>query len=253
MNYIRPAVLCIILNNAALPAQDPAANEAARGEQLYLSQCSHCHGQNGEGGRGSSLNHLRLRQAPDDGALARVIRRGIADTGMPASSLTEQEVQLVAAHVRKLGRISASPAAGNAQRGEQLYQSKGGCPHCHTIQGRGAVFGPDLTSIGERRSPAYLRESLVSPGADISPGYFAITATVNDGHVITGVRVNEDTFSIQLRDTGNKLHSLWKAELKSLSKDLKKSLMPSYGNAFTAAELDDLVAYLAKVAEDTSR
>ena len=253
MNYIRPAALCIILNCAALTAQGPAANEAARGEQLYLSQCSYCHGQNGEGGKGSALNRPRLRRAPDDGALARVIRGGIADTGMPSSSLTEQEVLLVVAHVRKLGRISASPATGDAQRGEQLYRSKGGCSGCHTIQGRGGVFGPDLTSIGERRSAAHLRESLVNPSADISPGYFAIVATANDGRVITGVRVNVDTFSIQLRDAGGKLQSLWKAQLKSLSKDFKKSLMPSYGNAFTAAELDDLVAYLAQLGEDTSR
>lgn len=243
--------LCMLLSCASAAGQGVVASDATRGEQLYLSQCSRCHGQNGEGGKGSPLNRPSLRHAPDDAALAQVIRRGIADTGMPSTSLTDREVQLVAEHVRKLGRMSAGPVPGNTQRGEQLFQSKGGCPRCHTIRGRGGAFGPDLTSVGARRSPAHLRESLVNPGADITPGYFAISITTNDGRAITGVRANEDTFSIQLRDAGGGVQSFWKTELRSVNKNLTRSLMPAYGKTFTAEELDDLVAHLVQMSEET--
>jgi len=57
--------------------------------------------------------------------------------------------------------------------------------------------------------------------------------------------VNEDTFSIQLRDATNRVHSLWKAELRQLDKQWGRSPMPSYAAALAPAELDDLVAFLA--------
>ena len=246
---MRTTLLCLVSAHAAF-----AAGDGARGEQLYLSQCSICHGQRGEGGRGSSLNRPRLRQAPDDETLERVIRRGIAGTGMPSSWLTEQEAPLVAAYVRKLGPVNAGRVAGDARRGEVVFGGKGGCGRCHTVNGHGGAFGPDLTAIGDRRGAAHLRESIVNPGADISPGYFEIRAVTREGSAVTGVRVNEDSFSIQLRDAAGKMHSMWKSELKSLDKDLKKSPMPRYAEGFFAAsELDDLVAYLAQLTEEPAR
>ena len=66
-----------------------------------------------------------------------------------------------------------------------------------------------------------------------------------DGRELRGVRVNEDTFSIQLRDATNRLHSLWKHQLRLLDKQWGRSPMPSYKESLAPAELDDLVAYLA--------
>lgn len=239
MPLLKGLLVIFLISAAEIDAADDA------GERLYLSQCAYCHGPSGEGGRGSPLNRAQLLQAPDEEALIRVIRRGIADTPMPSSALTDEELRTLAGHVRKLGRAAtASTPAGDPQNGERLYQAKG-CAGCHSIGGRGGAFGPELSSIGERRSAAHLRESLVKPDSDISPGYFAITAITQDGRTITGVRINEDTFSIQLRDSGNRVHSLWKANLRVLRKDLKKSLMPGYGSALSSSELDDLVAWLS--------
>lgn len=54
---------------------------------------------------------------------------------------------------------------------------------------------------------------------------------------------NEDDRSIQIRDIGGQLTSLLKEELRSLKRE-ERSLMPSYAATLSAAELDDLVAYL---------
>jgi putative heme-binding domain-containing protein len=130
-----------------------------------------------------------------------------------------------------------------------IYQTKGTCADCHTLSGRGGAFGPDLTGVGASRSPQHLRESLLNPAADVPRGFAFISAVMRDGQRVAGVRINEDTFSIQLRDATGMLHSLWKAELREFSKDLKKSPMPSYGAKLSPSDLDDLVAYLASLQE----
>lgn len=227
MNQVRLATLVTILALANLASAQPA------GEALYLNQCSICHGQNGEGGRGAPLTRPKLRHAPDDESLVRIIRRGIPGSGMPASPLTVEEARAIAAHVRKLGRVASPVAvAGNAGRGSAIYREK--CGGCHANG-----FGPDLADIGERRSPAHIRESIVNPGAEIAPGYFEVRAGS-----IRGVRVNEDTFTIQIRDASGKVHSVSKSGI-TVAKDFKKSPMPAYRDALAAAELDDLVAFLA--------
>lgn len=228
--------------------------QAPSGESIYTGQCAICHGQRGEGGRGPALNRAKLRRAPDDAVLQRIIRRGIAGTGMPATWLNEVELSEVAAYVRSLGRSTAhSPLPGDAERGRAIFSGKGACARCHLVNGSGGAFGPALTGIAARRSAGHLRQSLIDPGADVPPSFVLLHAATNDGRTVTGARVNEDTFSVQIRDASGALHSFWKTELKSLKKELGKSAMPSYATSLTAAELDDLVRYLAGLDEEEAQ
>jgi putative heme-binding domain-containing protein len=204
-----------------------------------------CHGQNGEGGKGPTLARPKLINAPDDDALKVVIRGGIAGTGMPGTRLIDAELSELTAYVRKLGRVQQVTLAGDPKRGEEIYRTKGDCAACHTLSGRGGAFGPDLTGVGARRSPEHLRESLLDPAADFPRGFAFIRVVTSDGRTLTGVRVNEDTFSILFRDAAGKLHSFWKANLREFRKDLAKSPMPSYRDLLTPGEVDDVVAYLA--------
>jgi recombination DNA repair RAD52 pathway protein len=66
-----------------------------------------------------------------------------------------------------------------------------------------------------------------------------------DGKEVRGVRVNEDSFTIQVRDAGNQLYSFRKTDLQRLDKQLGQSLMPSYKSKASGPELDDLIAYLS--------
>ncbi|MFN7927354.1 MAG: c-type cytochrome [Blastocatellia bacterium] len=227
--------------------------DVVRGEKMYLTQCAMCHGPKGEGGvgeggRGPVLAKPKLARAPDEDTLKAIIRGGIAGTGMPGTRLVDAELRDLAAYVRKLGQVPVVTLPGDARRGAALYQRD--CAGCHTIDGHGGAFGPDLTGIGASRSPQHLRESLVNPVADFPRDYAFVRVVTRDGKTLTGVRVNEDTFSIQFRDVKGTLHSFWKNELRTFSKDLRKSLMPSYRALLSAAELDDLVALLASL-QDT--
>jgi hypothetical protein len=68
-----------------------------------------------------------------------------------------------------------------------------------------------------------------------------------DGRRVRGTRVNEDSFTIQLRDASNRFYSFRKLDLAEVQKEFGVSTMPSYKTTLTAAEIDDLVAYLASL------
>ena len=239
------ACLLTLGEGLAQPAANP--EDLAEGERLFASQCAYCHGPRGEGGRGAMLARPRLLRASDDQALIRVISRGIPGTEMPSAALTSRQVEQVAGYVRTLGRIAKPAVTGDPGRGEKLYAAKGGCVQCHTVAGRGGAIGPDLTEIGSRRGVAHLREALLDPGATVPDDFLQVRVVTKDGRRITGVRLNEDTTSIQLRDLTGDFHSFWKSEISELHKDRGKSPMPNYKTVFTPAEIDDLLAYLSSL------
>jgi putative heme-binding domain-containing protein len=167
---------------------------------------------------------------------------------------TDAELREMVGFVHSLGAAAGAAASGNAGNGLAVYQ-KLGCKSCHIVAGEGGDFGPELTSIGARRSPDYLRESIVDPGAALPRGsavpgrgfneFLPVKVVTRDGHEVDGVRVNEDSFTIQVKDTGGKLYSFRKTEVKQLDKLFGKSMMPDYKARVSGPELGDLVAYLS--------
>ena len=246
---------------SAVIAQLPNTPEVlAAGQRLFVSHCSFCHGPNGEGGKGPTLAQPSLPRATDDEALQKIIKSGLPGTEMPSSRLDPGQIKSIAAFVRSLGRRPIEVVPGDARRGAELYAARGACATCHSLQGRGGAIGPDLGGIGLRRSAVFLRRALVEPGAEVPREFSAwrsdvslprnflfVRAVPKQGEPVAGVRVNEDTFSIQVRDLGGRVHSFFKAELVELHKDWGVSPMPPYGGTFTAAELDDLVAFLVSL------
>src|SRR5437867_10174871 len=157
----------------APPQPTPATPEdLAQGEPLFQAQCGYCHGPRGDGGRGAVLARPRLRHAPDDQALFNVITRGIPGTQMPRSALSARQARQVVAFVRSLGRVAKTDVPGDPSRGARLYGTRA-CAGCHTINGRGGAIGPDLTDIGARAGAAFIRASLLDPGARAPGGLLA--------------------------------------------------------------------------------
>ena len=235
---------------AARPGQDPiaalTADDLAHGKRLYVGQCALCHGIEGVGGRGPALNQPALRRAKDHQALYNVIKNGVAGTEMPAAwHMTDREVWRVVGYIRSLNRVEDAKPTGDAGRGRELYRAKG-CAVCHIIRGEGGASGPELTEIGARRSATYLREALIDPSASAPEGFLVVSVITRAGRSIRGVRVNEDSFTVQLRDDEDRFHSFRKNELRSLKKEFGVSTMPSY-KTLAATELDDLIAYLASL------
>jgi putative heme-binding domain-containing protein len=137
----------------------------------------------------------------------------------------------------------AAHGVGDPVSGRTLFAGKGGCLQCHAVQNQGGSLGPDLSQVGLTRTPEALRLAIVDPDAEIQTEYLTITAETSRGERVEGIRLNEDDFSIQLRDTQENLRAFRKDHLRTLGRELR-SLMPSYAEKLSAAEISDLVAYL---------
>jgi putative heme-binding domain-containing protein len=172
---------------------------------------------------------------------------------MPANELTDDEIVRIVAYLRSVQQAPAA-AAGDPTRGEALFAGAGRCASCHIVNGRGGLLGPELSTVGSARSRAYLVESIREPnrqltknrvfGESVTLKYDTVTAVTADGRTIVGVPMNEDTFTVQLMDMGERVHSLEKSTLKSFRHD-DRSLMPAYDDRrLSNGDLDDLVAYL---------
>ena len=224
-------------------AGDPQAIK--QGQALFLLSCAYCHGVDARGGgRGPDLAAGRWLHGESDAEVFRNVHRGIPGTDMPSCGCEDDEAWRLVAFLRSLSDKAAAPVAGDRTAGEKIFFGSGACSLCHVVDGRGGRFGPDLSRIGAARSVRNLTDSIRDPDKDIPPGYESVVALTTEGKRISGVRKNEDTFSVQLMDHGERFHLFLKKDLRDVIHETK-SLMPKYDErALGAKELQDLLAYL---------
>jgi len=221
--------------------------DAEAGRKIWAANCAICHGMDGKGGRGPELTSGKFRHGGTDDDLYRAMKNGLPGTEMPGFPLSGVEAIELLAYVRALGRATMPPpAGGDAARGRALFAGDGGCPSCHRVGNAGARVGPDLSDVGARLAPVDLLASLVRPDERVLPEHWPVRAVTSDGRTITGRRLNEDSYTVQLIDPQDRLVSLVKAELREYEV-LKKSPMPGYEGKMSQAQLRDVVAYLASL------
>ena len=239
-----PHLATAILGVLFAAAVAAGAADLAAGKAIFQSRCALCHGLNGGGGRGPDLRRPQLTHASDEAELKLVISNGISP-GMPAAwYLSPNELTDVVAFVRSLSFIPQEKLAGDPERGRLIYAGST-CAGCHILDGEGVGIGPDLTGIEARRGAAQIRSTLIDPSKTIPEGFLLIETVTSAGKTIRGIRLNEDTFTIQIKDLRGGIHSFRKTELTQLKKLRNETTMPSFGATLSASELDDLVAYLA--------
>jgi cytochrome c oxidase cbb3-type subunit 3 len=244
---LRAALAAALLISPAFAQPPPGSGDtraAAAGKEIFQQHCALCHGLNGGGGRGPDLRRATLDRAPTDDALRSLIQFGIPPDMPDGWYLSPDDVTNLAAFVRSLGRVPKENLPGDPARGELLYR-RAGCSGCHILDGQGSGFGPELTGIGIKRGSARLRETLLHPAAALPNGFLMVEAVTSSGQTLRGIRLNEDSFTIQIKDAQNKIHSLRKSDLRALNKLRNQTPMPSFAAVFSPAELDDLVAFLA--------
>jgi cytochrome c oxidase cbb3-type subunit 3 len=253
-------LLTVLALTAGLLAQEdkvarrnPFAGDARAiesGRVMFRMQCAGCHGLKATGGRsGPDLTRGTFAAGDTDADLYGVIYDGVPGTEMPAFSdrLDENDRWRLVSYVRSLTPHDKGPIPGDRGAGEELFWGKGNCGQCHRIGARGSSIGPNLTRSGRQRSLTYLRESVVSPDADITPDYATITVMTRDGRKIVGVEKGFDNFWAALTDMSGRYYSFQRDEVSSITREYR-SLMPSnYGRLFNDRELENLVAFLASL------
>ncbi|MEZ5402354.1 MAG: c-type cytochrome [Bryobacteraceae bacterium] len=227
-------------SSAAITNPFNSADDLADGQRRYMSQCAGCHGRDGRGGQGTpDFTTGNFRRASSDEGLFQVVAKGIPGTTMPAFSLSGRQIWQTLAYIRSLGASrTAEHASGDVARGAMLFKENR-CGGCHSST------APDLREIGRERSLAELKRSILDPQAEVSNAYWRIKATTRDGAAVEGLRLNEDTHSVQYLDRQGKLRSARKEALAGYE-IVKQSPMPAYRGKLTGAQVNDLVAYLVK-------
>jgi cytochrome c oxidase cbb3-type subunit III len=227
----------------------------SQGKAIFEGTCANCHGIDGSGANGPNIQEAGTNLGPE--GLYSTIYTGVTGSGMPSfASLGTDKIWQIVDYVSSLGHGGSGVALGDPQNGKKIYDANG-CSNCHVINGQGGDVGPDLSKIGSLRSAAFLREVLLDPGANLPqtdsnlqergpyPSYTMYKVTEKDGKVIEGTRVDEDSFTLQLRDDKGRIHSVDKLQGEKIEVEPGRSFMASYKDKLTDAQLQDLVSYLS--------
>jgi cytochrome c oxidase cbb3-type subunit III len=245
-------------------AGDPKAAKA--GEYEFRINCALCHGLGAHGGgRGPDLTRAQKKHTHSDAEMFQVISNGIPGTAMPANGtngqgvgMTDEEIWQIIAYIRSVEVKAPAKPLGNAAHGKELFYGDANCALCHMVDGKGGRLGPELTSVGGSRTREAIIDSVRNPSRRLAWGltestkefpqeYETVTVVTANGKEIRGVTLNEDSFSVQLMDSDEKIHLLEKDKLLSFRKS-RESLMPKYNaDVLNDKDLEDIVAYLTSL------
>lgn len=129
---------------------------------------------------------------------------------------------------------------GSVHEGRKIFELV--CASCHTLYGKGAHIGPDLTG-SNRGDIDYILLNMIDPSADVPDAYKSITINTKDGQVLVGTLAAEDGQRVVLNTVGQKLTVL-KSDIKTRTVS-KLSMMPEgLLPALSDAQVIDLVKYL---------
>jgi len=268
----RPGALCLVIVlaiAARLEGQNPLAGDAKAakaGEYEFRINCALCHGLGARGGgRGPDLTRAQKKHTHNDAEMFQVISSGIPGTAMPANGtngqgvgMTDEEIWQIITYIRSQEVKTPVAPQGSVAKGKELFYGDANCSLCHMVEGRGGRFGPDLSGVGGSRTREAIIESVRNPSRRLAWGlteatkefpqeYESVTAVTSDGRTIKGVTLNEDSFTVQIMDSNEQIHSLQKDTLRSLTKS-RESAMPKYdADVLSDKDLGDVVAFLTSL------
>jgi cytochrome c oxidase cbb3-type subunit III len=229
------------------------AQQVADGKRTFASTCAACHGLDGKGAeRGPDIANRRAIQRLPDASLSRIVREGKPGTGMPPfRSLGEPRIQAVVRYLRTLqGQGKAASLPGDPTAGKVLFFGKAQCSNCHMTNGEGGFIASDLSAYAAGKTTPDIRGAITEPNKNLDPRKRTVVVKTADGTTHTGMARNEDNFSLQLQTLDGRFHFFNKAELQS-TEHQPESLMPAdYQSKLTAQELDNLVSYLMRIAQN---
>jgi putative heme-binding domain-containing protein len=243
----RQLLICSALLIAS--AAQSQALTVQQGQELFDGSCARCHGFDATGAIGPNLQRSALLKAEAETAFKVIVQNGIPARGMPSTPLSDAELSAIGAYIRSMRVVEPNIQVAAAARGREVYRQQD-CGSCHIVQGVGKGFGPELTDVGIRRKAEQLRHDLTEPSAAMPQAggvvnYLPVKITTNKGQSVSGQRLNEDAFTIQLRDSDGRVQSFKKQELQAIEKQFDRSSMPRV--TVEGAQLDDLVVYLTSL------
>lgn len=180
-----------------------------------------------------------------------VVRRSGADWGKLRNGARVERTQdfpalLTAAESRalaeKFGKFrTLAERPGDPVRGKAIFTAA--CQTCHTIGGQGAQIGPVLDGAGALGIEPLLR-NVLTPNAQMEPGYRVFRVELKDGEILDGRLVAEDgeawvlrrQNTADLRVERSQARRAWFTKMSMMPEGLLEGLKPE--------EVSDLFTYL---------
>jgi putative heme-binding domain-containing protein len=243
------AVMAALSGRAGAQSQDHSytSEDIQLGSRLYATQCATCHGATGDTVAGVNLRRGQFRKPMSDDDIRQTIGTGVADAGMPPFAFQPAELTGLVAYIRAGFDLGSVPVRiGSAARGRALFAGKGACASCHRVAGKGPRVAPDLSEIGNQRSAQQLARTLNNPSSQMMPINRPVQIVMKDGRTFRGRRLNEDTYSVQIIDEQERLMSLDKSDIRTLTVSTTSN-MPAATGTLTADEIADVLGYLVSL------
>ena len=138
---------------------------------------------------------------------------------------------------------------GDEKSGARIfYSGRYQCGSCHRIDGRGGIYGQDLSRIGLNASKDRIIESILHPGDIISPEYVGYEVTTEEDDIYVGREDKDHDTKYHLSmilANGERRRILYEEIVEK--KILDHSLMPSgLYETMTGVEFRDLIQFLSE-------
>jgi cytochrome c oxidase cbb3-type subunit III len=247
-------VVCVVAPLAkpqASKSHEKPVSSTDEGRQVLASNCAACHGIDGKGSeRAPNIADNPEVRRLSDVQLTGIVTKGIPGTGMPAfHSLSSTKILKLIAYLRSLeGATDHVKLPGDPRKGETIFVGQTGCSNCHMVAGRGGFIASDLTDYARTHSVEQIRSAILE-SSSAEQVRLATVILQNDEKYVGRLR-NEDNFSLQLQSLDGVFHLIMKSELKNLEYDPKPLMPTNYGSLLTTGDLDDLISYLLKMADN---
>jgi cytochrome c oxidase cbb3-type subunit 3 len=228
---------------AATPAPPIDTVAADRGQGIFSSSCSFCHGSQATGTE-QAPNLLRsplVFQDHGGDTLGPFLKQGRPTLGMPAFPTFEpQQVQDISAflhariqQVRGTRLPETALLVGDPKAGLAYFNGAGKCSTCHSATG-------DLAHIGSKEQPLALTTFFLTP----PPKPSEVTVVLPSGQSVKGKLEYLDEFTVSLVDSAGVYHTWPRDRTKSVEVAdplaAHKAMLPVY----TDKDIHDLLAYL---------
>ncbi len=137
---------------------------------------------------------------------------------------------------------SALTLQASQQQGQLVFEKN--CAVCHQMGGKaGRDFGPDLSSLKNRR-PAAIMADILDPNLSIADGYNLWTVKLKSGEAAQGIIATETPTALTLRNPAGQETTIARKDIASLQA-LDVSAMPAgLEDQISQQEMADLLAYI---------
>jgi putative heme-binding domain-containing protein len=137
--------------------------------------------------------------------------------------------------------LPVAEAAGNAERGKELFAKH--CAVCHMHGGVGETIAPDLTGMFVHPKK-HILENIIDPSRDVETN-FRSYSIISNGKVYVGMYAGESRTTVTMVDSTGKRHVIQRTEIEEIYSSTKSLMPDGFEKVLARSDLADILEFLA--------